>query len=136
MNRTVEEARSWLGVRWLHQGRSRDGVDCAGLVIEVAKATQGSTFDIVNYERVATDETMLSLCNTYMEPVPVSAILPGDVLVLRFENQRHMGIVGDYLYGGHSLIHAHLPSRKVVEVRMDSNWRHRIMRAYRFKGGV
>lgn len=29
----VEVARSYLGVKWKHQGRSRAGVDCVGLVI-------------------------------------------------------------------------------------------------------
>jgi cell wall-associated NlpC family hydrolase len=28
----IENARSWLGVRFLHQGRSRFGVDCLGFI--------------------------------------------------------------------------------------------------------
>jgi len=31
----VEEARKYLGVRWKHQGRSLNGVDCLGLVARV-----------------------------------------------------------------------------------------------------
>ena len=27
----VAEARTWIGVKWRHQGRTREGVDCIGL---------------------------------------------------------------------------------------------------------
>lgn len=27
------EFRSWLGVPWVHQGRTRHGIDCAGLIV-------------------------------------------------------------------------------------------------------
>ena len=33
----VAAARTWLGVPWRHQGRTRQGVDCAGLVVLVGR---------------------------------------------------------------------------------------------------
>lgn len=42
----VEEARSYLGTKWLHQGRTRDGVDCAGLV-----ACVGNALGLIAYDR-------------------------------------------------------------------------------------
>ncbi len=33
----VAAARSWIGVPWAHQGRSRAGVDCIGLVVMAAR---------------------------------------------------------------------------------------------------
>lgn len=131
----VKEARTWLGVRWQHQGRTRDGVDCAGLVVKVAHALGYSTFDTTDYTRQARDETMLALCREHLQPVPLAAVEPGDVLVLAFENQRHMAIVGDYPYapGELSLIHAYaLAPHKVVEMRLDSVWRARVLGAFRF----
>ena len=92
----VLEARTWLGVRWQHQGRSRTGIDCAGLVVEVARVTHGNTFDLTNYTAQAQDETMLELCAHRMDAAPLVSMRPGDVVVMRFENQRHMGIIGDY----------------------------------------
>jgi cell wall-associated NlpC family hydrolase len=39
LNVIVSAARSWLGVPWRHQGRTRQGVDCAGLVVLVGRKT-------------------------------------------------------------------------------------------------
>jgi cell wall-associated NlpC family hydrolase len=128
----VAEARSWLGVEWRHQGRSRNGVDCAGLVIEVAKTCRGSTFDIRNYPRLAYSEMMLKLCRTHMRKVSVWDAMPGDAMVFGLAESRHIGIAGDYLFGGLSLIHAYLLVGKVVETRIDDVWLARARGCYRF----
>jgi cell wall-associated NlpC family hydrolase len=132
MNQIVEEARRWLGVRWLHQGRSQQGVDCVGLPIMVFQATKGSTLDFTGYARQASDEAMLEICAAHMQPVPLDLMAPGDVVVMRFDNQRHMAMLGDYP-GGLSLIHAHARARRVVEHRMDEAWRSRIMGCFRWR---
>ncbi len=129
MNDVVTAARGFIGVRYGHQGRG-EKLDCAGLVIQVAKIARGSSFDFTNYHRHARDESMLALCAEHLQKVATPE--PGDVLVFRFGHQRHMGIAGDYHLGGLSLIHAYLPCRQVVEVRLDETWRSRLMAAYRF----
>lgn len=43
----------------------------------------------------------------------------------------HVGIVADYRYGGLSLIHAYAQNRMVVEMRIDDEWRNRIIAVYR-----
>lgn len=129
------EARTWVGVPWVHQGRTRDGIDCAGLVVEVARARRGNTFDVSDYQAQASDETMQALCADHMDPIDAHAVWPGDVVVIRFQNQRHMAIVGDYPVPGHlSLIHASSTHGQVVEHRLDSVWRRLIMSAYRMRG--
>lgn len=130
----VTEARSWLGVRWRHQGRSREGVDCIGLVIKVAHGLGLSEFDTADYARQATDETLLAGCRKHLLAVQRSAMAPGHVVVMHFDNQRHIGIVGDYVHGGLSLIHAHALARKVVEHRLDDAWRSRIIAAFAYGG--
>lgn len=130
----VTEARTWLGVRWEHQGRTRTGVDCAGLVIKTAHALGLTTFDTADYERQAKDETMLALFSEHLDAIDIIHAEPGDVVVMRFDNQRHAGILGEYIYGGLSLIHAYSMSRKVVEHRLDEVWQARIIGAFRFRG--
>lgn len=129
----VAEARTWLGVRWVHQGRSREGVDCAGLPIKVFQAVRGFGEDFTAYTRHASDETMLEICARHMQPVHLDCIAPGDVAVLRFETQRHMGLLGDYPGGGLSLIHADITKRRVVEHRLDDAWRARLLAAFRWR---
>jgi cell wall-associated NlpC family hydrolase len=132
MNAIVNEARKWIGVRWVHQGRSREGIDCAGLAIEVLKITHGSSFDKSDYPRIASDESMAQLCDGMLERIDRSQMSPGDVAVFQFGPQRHMAILGDYFAGGLSLIHAYaLAPRKVVEVRFDEKWMSRLLGAWR-----
>lgn len=131
--RIVVEARSYLGVRWLHQGRTREGIDCIGLPILVAQKVFGTKFDATGYARQASDETMLRLCKELLARVPRNALEPGDVLVFGMDNQRHAAVVGDYPHPGEvSIIHAYAPSRKVVEQRLEETWRSRILGAFRF----
>lgn len=64
---------------------------------------------------------------------PVSDWQPGDVALLRFDNQPgpgHVGIIGDYLHGGLSLIHSY-SLVAVCEHQLDANWRARIIEVYR-----
>lgn len=128
----VAEARSFLGVRWLHQGRSRDGLDCAGLVVAVGTTCRGLDCPLPDYPRASRDEQMLELAGQHLVAIDKADMRPGDVVVLAFEKQRHMGLLGDYPYGGLSLIHAYLPNRKVVEQRLDEVWAARIKQAFRF----
>lgn len=129
----VTTARSYLGSPWRHQGRTPEGIDCIGLVIEVAKKVMGWTFDIIDYPRQASDETMLNLCGQYFSSVESTDLRPGDILVMGFDNQRHAAIVGDYPAEGEvSMIHAYAISRKVIEHRLDSLWMGRVIGCFRF----
>ncbi|MGH6625137.1 MAG: C40 family peptidase [Burkholderiaceae bacterium] len=130
----VAEARSYLGVRWQHQGRSREGVDCIGLPIVVSNAVRGTEYRTPDYGRTSQDEAMIDACKQYLLPIGKDELQPGDVIVVGFGRQRHMAIIGDYLYGGLSMIHAHLLNRQVVEARLDSVWSGRILAAFRFPG--
>jgi cell wall-associated NlpC family hydrolase len=132
-NHIVAEARTYLGVRWQHQGRTRHGVDCIGLVIKTAHGLGLSEFDVSDYAAQAMDESLLAGCRQHLVEIMAADAAPGDVLVMVFANQRHIGIVGDYCHGGLSLIHAcALHPRKVVEVRLDAEWRARVRGTFRF----
>lgn len=124
----VDEARSYIGCRWHHQGRSRAGVDCVGLVIRVAHALGLSDFDIADYSRQPDPAMMRALLALHMEPVGQPQI--GDVLLMKFEREpQHVAIVTDQ-----GIIHAYAQTRRVVEHRLDSLWKSRIVGAYQFKG--
>lgn len=131
----VFQARAMLGVRWLHQGRSASGLDCIGLVLRVAHNLGLSEFDTRDYARIASDETMLDLCRAHLVSVRPAELAPGDVVVMGFDMQRHIGIIGDYP-GALSLIHAHAINRQVVEHRLDTIWQRRILGRFRFPGVV
>lgn len=134
MNLIEQEARKQIGTPYRHHGRDERGLDCVGLVIKVAKDLGLSDFDVTGYPRQAVDESMLGLCREHLAEVSKSDMQPGDVVVMNFHNQRHMGILGTYPLGGLSLIHAfQWKPPQVVEIRLDDKWRARIMAAFRFK---
>ena len=115
------EARTWIGTPWVHQQRTKGvAVDCAGLVIGVARALGlvAPDFDIGGYAR-SPDGSLLDLCDQYMRRITQAEMQPGDVLVMSIERDpQHMGILGDYRHGGLSLIHAASVPGRVVEARL------------------
>ena len=131
----VAEARSWLGTRWQHQGRVKGhGVDCAGLVIGVAHALGLSDAKVTGYGRRPDGFTLRALCDAHMPAVPLEAMRPGDVVLMRIvRDEQHLGILGEH-GGVLTLIHAHAEKRKTVEHRLDELWRGRITAAYAFPG--
>jgi cell wall-associated NlpC family hydrolase len=138
MHPVVAQARTWLGVRWRHQGRSRDGVDCVGLAAVCVQQACGLEVPLPDYPRATSDGSMLRVCRQYLRPVSLVDMAPGDIVVLGVGDQRHMAIVGDYVTPaddargpGLSLIHAYLPNRKVVEQRLDAAWWGRILAVFR-----
>lgn len=132
----VEEARRWLEVPFRHQGRSREGIDCAGLVIRVAHALGLSEFDVRDYRARPDGLALKAYCDREMVGIPVSGFGAGDVLLFRNADNdpQHMGIVGDHPAGGFSLIHAYEPNGEVVEQMLDRRWRHFLVAAYRLPG--
>lgn len=127
----VTAARKFRGARWRHQGRRPDGVDCIGLVVLARAALNLETLDVTDYSRLASDESMLRYCREHLVEIARDDLRPGDLLVMAFDNQRHMGVVGDYPGGGLSLIHAYASSRKVVENRLDDYWLARLRGCFR-----
>ena len=93
-NNVVAEARSWIGTRWIHQGRDRNGIDCIGLVVVVRRALGIGDYDVAGYPRVP-DGTFLShFVRAGGVRVPILEIRPADLLLFRVARAPcHVGIV-------------------------------------------
>lgn len=130
----VEAARRYLGVPFRHQGRSRLGVDCLGLLVCIARdcdlkhdEKQIFLLDEVDYGHFPDPKRLYFGLMKVFEPVSREDMHVGDVLLLRIDGQaRHLAVVGDYSLGGLSLIHAYAPARKVVEHRLDESWMEKV----------
>lgn len=144
----VEEARSWLGTGFHHQGRlrksaaSRGGCDCIGLVMGVARALEIpygnlllADYDNVEYGRLPDGEMLYRKLQYYLDEIPVACIQPADILLFCFDkNPQHVGFVTDYPQDNSlGLIHCYAQVRKVVEHRLDEVWRRKIVAAFCFK---
>lgn len=131
----IDCAREWLGTRWQHQARVKGvGVDCAGLCIGVGRELDllPADKDINGYGREP-DGTLLQIADTFA--IRILNPVPGDVVVIAFNGRpMHFGILATAPDGAETLIHAYAQARKVVEHRLDAQWRARIVAAYRFDG--
>lgn len=129
----VAAARACIGVRWRHQGRSLQGLDCGGLVVYALAGVSRIVRDSVGYGRVAYRGSLEAVLeDNFGSILPKKEMRVGDVALMRFKGEpSHVGIIGDYLYGGFSLIHAFVQNREVVEGRLSEDWLTSIVGVYR-----
>jgi cell wall-associated NlpC family hydrolase len=135
----VAAARGWISTPFHHQARLRGvGVDCAGLVIGVARelGLVAPDFDVGGYSRVPDGSSLIRWCDAYMQRSTRADMLPGDVIVVRFDRDpQHLGLLGDYRHGGLSIIHAlSLAPAKVIETRLMFSRAMEFVAAYRLPG--
>jgi cell wall-associated NlpC family hydrolase len=136
-NDIIKEARGWVGVPFRHQGRTRRGVDCAGLVIEVARALGLADCNIRDYRRTAAGYDFTDVFDTYMNKIPLDARQAGDVILFRFGRfDCHCGIITDAARCG--VVHAYQPAGVVLDEHLSpqSELMRSISKAYRFRGVV
>lgn len=120
----IAEARSLLGVPWVHQGRSVAGLDCIGFVMLACKnsgldmlAALGCQ-DRTDYGREPTVAGLQALQNG---AVQIQEPEPGCLMFIRFHRAKfpqHFGI----LTREGTLIHAHSTAGRVVEHRYGEPW--------------
>lgn len=133
-SRAVEAARTWLGVPFRHQGRTRAGVDCVGLLVCVAREMGIRARDVTGYTREAKGMGFLEHFRGQMAEVPVISAQAGDVLIfVETVYPCHTGILSQR-HGVAHLIHAHAPRRKVIEEPFAGEWRRKVRFAFRFPG--
>lgn len=125
--RIVAAARAYLGVPFLHQGRSRLGLDCGGLLIAVARDLD---IDIVEpgVYSMSPDPALVAQALA-RNCIRVADVQPGDALLFSFAGEpRHVGLATDI-----GVIHAWAGPGKVVEHRLDAAWRRRLKSTWRIQ---
>jgi cell wall-associated NlpC family hydrolase len=117
----VAEARTWIGVPFVHQGRSRFGVDCVGLVLGVRNALEPwpeAMAEARTYRRKPEDGLMLMKALQYCRETDKPAA--GVVALIRWPadtTASHVGILTP-----DTIIHAYERVGKVLEVGFRHPW--------------
>ncbi len=102
----IASARAMKGAEWRHAARKDWAVDCIGLVaLSLAKAGR-PVKDKKVYGREAWGDHLLEACRAEFGE-PVQGPCAGDVVLIRWGNTAHMGILANHPDGGVSIIHAH-----------------------------
>lgn len=139
----VAAARSFLGVKYRHQGVDPEsGVDCRGLLICVAGRLGVQTKDEhrMNYKRQPDPDEFRAALEGELERIPIADAGPGDVLHLFFPRQgpeeaTHAGILAAGQYEPLMLIHAFATrlGGSVIEEPLR-RWERYVAGAFRFPG--
>lgn len=118
-DRIVQEARSYIGVKWKHLGRNRLGIDCAGLVIEVGKAVGylDPDFSVGNYARVPKRYDFMNYFKDNAHQVQTAKMEHGDILVVKFDSRYpcHCGFLSINPDGSRTFIHSSARDKQVLE---------------------
>jgi len=137
MNSTVKIAREYIGTPYHHQARVKyHGVDCVGLVLCVAKELNivEKDWDITGYSRVPDGKLLMHHLKDNLQIVEFKDMQVGDIICVAFDKfPQHVGIVGDYVHGGFSIIHADSRRGQVIETRLLLNDKMRFVAAFRWK---
>lgn len=130
----VQAARGFLRVPFKHRGRSRRGMDCAGLVVCSFLSLGRPVVDKRVYGREPHKDGLREVVRSNQLDLVSGEWLPGDVALMRFvQEPHHLGVFGDYLHGGLSLIHSYAEVGRVVEHRLDEVWAGRVLEVYRYR---
>jgi cell wall-associated NlpC family hydrolase len=130
MSPLILAARRYLGVRFVHRGRSAAKLDCVGLVWR-AYADAGVVLPCPTDYGREPDALRFREAVEHALGAPVRTPEVGDVVTLRTKRHpHHLAIVTDHPEGL-GLIHASGEHGRVVEHRLDPTYRARIVSIHR-----
>lgn len=131
----IRVARSWINTPFKHQGRTRRGVDCVGLVSCVARELGLSSYDSTHYSRRPSEDPSVFLSHfrdNCEEILPWPKASLGDILVFSHQSLPcHVGILSETRREA-SVIHSVAAYRCVRETTLDEFWRPAVKFAFRF----
>jgi cell wall-associated NlpC family hydrolase len=115
----IEQAREWIGVRFLHQGRTRNGADCLGSIAGIM-AELGSNVPMqclpINYGRDPGPALIQTLAEISRE-IPLQ---PAAFVLVKFPNAKYPS--HGAIYTGENLIHCFEGVGRVVEHGYREPW--------------
>lgn len=127
----VTEARTWLGVPFLHQGRTRNGVDCIGYVAAMcAKLGVFAPLDNLPHNYARNPQALLTDAVRMLgKPTTLEV---GCLILIKWPTAAHPSHVG--IYTGTSMIHCYEAVGKVVEHGYSMPWPERTVSLWRIPG--
>jgi cell wall-associated NlpC family hydrolase len=117
--RVADEARKWVGAPYLHQGRSRGGVDCLGLALEVCRdlGLVDNGLDWTHYGRLPMRDFMEQQVQQHC--TQTAEAVAGSLIVVRWTTvAAHLAICT-----GPNMIHACASRKRVVEHGYRGIWK-------------
>jgi cell wall-associated NlpC family hydrolase len=127
----VKEAESWIGTPFKHQGRIKGvGIDCYGLVVEVARHFGITKYKSPSYGRIPQPGLMWKTLRQEMIESNLNNAKPGYVFFMAFDKSpMHLAI-----FDGENIIHALALSGKCVKQRFTKEQAQKVRGVFYYKG--
>ena len=125
-------AMTYLGVPFQHRGRTRQGVDCLGLLVLVAIEYGNTVFDKAIYGREPWRDGLRDGLRAHCGPPVKRPFEIDDILLMRLnpgEEPSHVAIVAPHPYGL-GMIHTYAEVNRVVYHRIDKYRRRQIVEVF------
>ena len=132
IHKIIEAARAYIGTKFKHGGRSKNGIDCIGLIeCSLHDAEILTKVTTPGYSRNPVPDEFSAGLDKYFDRVPLLEISPGDILWFAIEGiPRHVGFYTE----DNTVIHAYAKLKKeVIEHRLTPEWKNNIRRVYRIR---
>ena len=118
-NDIVEYTRSWIGTKWVHQGRGEHGIDCAGLLVKTVEHFDLPGEDLRGYGRQPGAE-FRSRIRTYTDPVRPMQPVHGAIGIFHDTHMPcHTGVFAVDCNGRVTVIHSDANKRRCFEEGYD-----------------
>lgn len=115
----IDQARSWVGVKYQHQGRTRMGCDCIGFIAAfMAELDSWTLIHNLPIDYARDPQSLLSDGLTAL--TSQIGLVPGSLILFKFPKAEHASHAA--IYTGDSMIHAHEPNKQVVEHGYRGPW--------------
>ena len=127
----ISEAETWIDTPFKHQGRLKGiGVDCYGLIVEIARHFNITNYREANYGRVPQPRLMWKELRTQMCESNLTNAKPGYVFFMAFNKQpMHLA-----LYDGENIIHALSTAKKCIKQRFTPELQRLVRGVFYYKG--
>lgn len=123
-------ARNYIGTPFRHQGRTKWGLDCVGLIIKVAHDLNITDFDYTNYTEIPDSKEMRYYLNKYMFRIPTNMQQAGDIFYMSFtKTPQHLAIYTST----NTIIHSASVFKGVIEQSFSKYWKSKTKEIYRFR---
>jgi len=132
-NKSLSEAAlEYVGVKFIHRGRTRRGVDCVGLVILAAQDCGYLAEDLPAYGREPRNGLLEKTLADHLGAPVNRAPAVNDVVVMSLQSGQqpsHVGIITHHP-NGLGIVHAYGEIGRVAHQRLDTNKIKRIAEVY------
>ena len=137
INLITLKARELLGVRWIHNGRDKRGIDCIGVVLYacVEAGFGDGGMSRIYPKRPGREFLKLFTGHKDIFEVPITQTREGDIAILSYATHpTHCGIVGTDKEGNLTVIHSIASRKMVVEDRLENIMKCKHVMTFRVKG--